>query len=132
MRTDLTKSAERCFFLLAGRLWVLQCVDKQWEDLVDEGDELFARYASQQPNALDHGSGYDGLGISGFGKEDVDEGVCIWFDQAVSGREKGSEHLRGHDPSLPIVCDSRLVLVPVRPKSDWTHTSVLYSSSVKS
>ena len=56
------------------------------------------------------------------------------FDQAVSGRKKGSEHLSGHDPSLSIVlcCDSRLVLVPVRPKSDWTHASVLYSSSVKS
>jgi len=54
MRTDLTESTERCFFLLVRRLWVLQCVDEQWEDLVDEGDEVFARYASQQPNALNH------------------------------------------------------------------------------
>jgi len=120
MRTDLTESAERCFFLLVRRLWVLQCVDEQWEDLVDEGDEVFARYASQQPNALNHVSGYDGLGISCFGKEDIDEGVRIWFDQAVGRRKKGSEHLSGHDPSLSIVLcsDSRLVLVPVQPKSD--------------
>jgi len=103
MCTDLTKSAERCFFLLVRRLWVLKCVDEQWEDLVDEGNEVFARYASQQPNALNNVLEYDRLGFSGFGKEDVDEGVCIWFDQAVSGRKKGGEHVSGHDPSLSIV-----------------------------
>jgi len=52
MRTDLTESAERCFFLLVQRLWVLQCVDEQWEDLVDERDEVFARYASQQRSPM--------------------------------------------------------------------------------
>jgi len=82
---------------------VLQCVNEQCVDLIDEGDEVFARYASQQPNALNHVSGYDGLGISGFGKEDVDEGVRIWFDQAIGGRKKGGEHLSGHGPSLSIV-----------------------------
>ena len=116
MRTDLTKGAECRFFLLVRRLWVLQCVDKQWEDLADEGDEVLARYAPQQTNALNHMSGYDGLGIFGFGKEDVEEGVGVWFDQAVGGRKQGSEHLSGYDPSLSIVL---LVFVPVRPKSDW-------------
>ena len=41
---------------------VLKCVDEQWENLVDVRDEVFVRHASQQPNALNYVSGYDGLG----------------------------------------------------------------------
>ena len=57
---------ERRPFLLARRLLVSQT----------KGHEIFARCAPQQPNAFDHVPGYDGLGVSSFGEEDV-EGVGV-------------------------------------------------------
>jgi len=47
-------------------------------------------------------SRYDWLGVFGLRKEDVEEGVRVWFDKAVGGRKEGSEHLGGYDPSLSI------------------------------
>ena len=102
MRTDLTKSAECSFFLLVRCLWILQSADEQWENLAYERDEIFTRYAPQQTNAFDHMSRYDWLGVFSLRKEDVEEGVRVWFDQAVGGRKEGSEHLGGYDPSLSI------------------------------
>ena len=85
VRADLAERAERRLLLLVRRLRVLERADEQREDLADERDEVLARDAPQQADALDHVPGDDRLRVSGFGEEDVEERVRVGLDEAVGG-----------------------------------------------
>jgi hypothetical protein len=107
MRTNLAERAECGLLLLVRCLWVLQRADEQREDLADEGNEVFAGYAPEQTNAFDHVSRHHGLGIFDFGKEDIEEGVDVWFDKTVGGRKERSEHLSSYNPPLSVALLAR-------------------------
>ena len=48
-----------------------------------------------RPPAFDHVPGYEGLGVSHLAGEDIEEGVGVWFDKVVGGRNKVGEKLSG-------------------------------------